>query len=126
MQTFMPRRLRAALVAVLLVAAPTAAPASAAVPAGSAVPACAPTVGSTQLLANGGLDGGSATLAAGWNDAAWGGAAVRMWRDPSHPRGGTAVQAVTVSSFGSGGALFAELRSQFLTVIQTEISYEDQ
>jgi hypothetical protein len=108
MQTFMPRRLRAALVAVLLVAAPTAAPASAAVPAGSAVPACAPTVGSTQLLGNGGLDGGSATLAAGWNDAAWGGAAVRMWRDPSHPRGGTAVQAVTVSSFGSGGALFAE------------------
>ena len=92
----------------LLAFAPTAAPASAAAQAASAVQACTPTAGGAQLLGNGGFGGGSATLAAGWDDAAWGGAAVRVWRDPTHPHGGTGVQAVTVSSLGRGGALLAE------------------
>jgi Glycosyl hydrolase family 10 len=106
MQIFSSRRSWAALVAVLLAAAP-AAPAVAAAP-GASARACTPVVGRAQLLGNPGFGGDFATHAAAWNDNAWGGARVRMWRDPKHRHGGAAVQAVSVSTLGTGGALFAE------------------
>jgi glycosyl hydrolase family 10 len=106
MQILSSRRTWAALAAVLVACAP-AAPAGAAV-AAPAVSFCTSAVGSTQLLGNPRFDGTFATHAPAWDDNAWGGAKVRMWRDPSHPHGGAAVQAVTVSTLGTGGALFAE------------------
>jgi hypothetical protein len=107
------RRSWAALLAVLALVPAAAAAATPATPASAAVPAtaanhCVPVVGRTQLLGDPGFDAGFATHAPAWNDNAWGGAKVRMWRDPADPHGGAAAQAVTVSTLGSGGALFAE------------------
>jgi hypothetical protein len=102
----------AAPLTLLLAVGPAAAPASAAAPVPAAAPAlsaeaCTPVAGTTELLGDPGFGGDFSTHAAGWNDNVWGGASVRMWRDTAHPHGGAAVQAVTVSSLGSGGALFA-------------------
>ena len=113
-------RLAWVVLAAVLVTAASAAPASAAVPA-AAARACTPVVGAAQLLGNPRLEGGISHAAA-WNDNAWGGARVRMWRDPAHPRGGMPVQAVTVSSLGTGGALFAEpVRLQSGRVYQASV-----